>query len=264
MCLFSCFFFHCIIPIKQDEGVDESRDVDAAPPAPPNIPPPACCTRSACSTSISTTPTTTTTTTTQIPPPARIPGGNPYGNPYASQGSSGVASNRPAPPPPPVAQQLRAVVDLSVDDDDNDDEHMPQAPVLDLVTPTNHSTAGDSVSVAGRTTTMRTSQDSSSQETSGLDSLTTTMGDTEPLSFVELLEIVARLQTDRQVYRQYESKVFVVACKMIGNHQNFNIERTKKKKRDRLHKDDKVRDMLVPCVERLVIEYFYSDTVLVL
>lgn len=235
--LFWCLHFYYCIKIEQDEGDGESRDVDAAPPAAPLPPPPAVIQRAPPPPPFQQPPRRQQQQ--QNPPPARIPG-----NPYASQGSS-AASNRPA--PLPAVAPLRAVVDLSVDD--NDDEPMPQAPPLDLVTPTylSTTTAGDTLSVAARTT--RTSQDSSSQET-GVHS--TEMGDTEPVSFAELLEIVTRIQTDPQVYRQYESKVFVVPCRMIGNHQNFNIERKKKKKRDRQHKDDKVQKCGATCVRKSI------------
>jgi len=61
------------------------------------------------------------------------------------------------------------------------------------------------------------------------------------MSFSELRALMTRLQIDQEVYRQYENKVFVVACKMVGHHQYFNIDKKKKKKRDRKNKDDKVR-----------------------
>jgi hypothetical protein len=110
---------------------------------------------------------------------------------------------------------------------------------LDLVTPTNN-TVTSTVHAPTEVAVSRPppSQDTSfSQETRGSFSTL----DTEPVSFSELKDIIARLQTDQNVYRQYENKVFVVPCKMIGHHQCFNIDKKKKKKRDRKNKDDKVR-----------------------
>lgn len=66
--------------------------------------------------------------------------------------------------------------------------------------------------------------------------------DKEPLSFAELKALVSRLRSNQDLYRQHEKAVFLVPCKMKGNHQYFNIH--KKKHYDKKKKEDKVRMVL--------------------
>lgn len=235
---FSCIIIYTytilLCCIEQDEGEHESRDVDAAPPPPPprpaarNVPPPVPpVARPPTAAAQRAAPPPPFQQQQQRPPPARVPGSNPYASSrnVLSSMSSAAAASRPA---PAVSSATRAVVDLSVDDE--------PAQGMDLVTPTNNSTVTDP-SLASASRASLPSQDTSSLSQ---DTRVSHM-DTEPLSFTELLELVAKLQTDQQLYRQYESKMFVVPCKMLGHHQYFNIDKKKKKKRDRRNKDDKVR-----------------------
>ena len=170
----------------------------------------------------------------QRPMQQPLPGNTGNINPYAtSQSASSTASStKSMHRPTPVSTVANAAVDLSVDDP------MAEPEVLDLVTPTSNVSSPPDVAASRP----RPSQESSmSQETSTSSRVTHTIGDTEPLSFSELKALIARLQTDPQVYRKYEHKIFVVPCKMMGHHQYFNIDKKKKKKRDRKNKDDKVR-----------------------
>jgi hypothetical protein len=56
-----------------------------------------------------------------------------------------------------------------------------------------------------------------------------------PLSFDELTRLIRRIVQDRQLYEQYQDKVFVVPLKMKGRHVYFNIEKKKKRRK----KEDK-------------------------
>lgn len=53
----------------------------------------------------------------------------------------------------------------------------------------------------------------------------------EPLSFDELMSLIRRVVKDRQLYEQYQDKVFVVPLKMKGRHVYFNIEKKKKRRK---------------------------------
>ena len=57
----------------------------------------------------------------------------------------------------------------------------------------------------------------------------------EPLSFDELIGLMRRIVQNRQLYEQYQDKVFIVPLKMKGKHVYFNIE----KKKERRKKEDK-------------------------
>lgn len=107
--------------------------------------------------------------------------------------------------------------------------------VLDISTPTNVS------SVPSMAETCAVSRGAPSQDTSSFSSASYSSMNVEPISFAELKTLVERIQTDPDMYRQYERKVFEVPCKMIGHHQKFDLQKRKKKKSERVHKDDKVR-----------------------
>ena len=106
--------------------------------------------------------------------------------------------------------------------------------VLDLITPTNND---DVIGAQTPAPSSAASQEVCSQDTRVSES------DKEPISFFELKALLTRLQVNQELYRQYERKVFVVPCKMKGNHQYFNIH--KNKHWDKKHKkEDKVRRVI--------------------
>ena len=210
--------------LEQDEGEGESGDVQANPPPPPpparNVPPP---------------PMPPTVPTQRVPlvmaPPPRQQqqprsvSSNPYNS--SRNVSSSMSSSRPT---SAATGATNDVVDLSVD------EPMEEADqALDIITPTNASSVPTPPVAAAAVPRAAPSQDTS------LSSVSDNSMDVEPLSFAELKALVERLQTDPNIYRQYEKKVFEVPCKMIGHHQNFDIDKRKKKKSERVNKDDKVR-----------------------
>jgi hypothetical protein len=115
-----------------------------------------------------------------------------------------------------------AFIDLAVNE--------PIAEVLDLITPTNnHTTTPQSASIAS-------SRSQCTQETLVKEA------DKTPMSFAELRALISRLQSDQELYREYQQAIFVVPCKMKGSHQYFNI--CKKRHRDKKDKNDKVRKLL--------------------